>query len=172
MKKSLSKKTILLIAAGAVVLAGAVFLAIFLLTPPKLTPQQETIVRYTRKLMNGMKSPDSFQLTGDEICYLKMAVDDEHNGEEYVYITYSAENSYGVRLKGTAVFIDGTYYDGNYEPEHGDYDGLGLAIRIEQAKQAVIGYQIMKRNGLDFSEYEMTDSISTSRVADLLHLKK
>ena len=112
LKKTKIKKPILIAIISFVAVAIAVVI-ILIVKNNALSDIEKKALGYAKQIQNGLKSPNSFELYGDDIVYIKMTRDDG-TSTEYFYFDYTANNSYGTSIRQQDVFIDGKQYDLNY----------------------------------------------------------
>lgn len=99
---------------------------------PEFSEKGQIAVGKVKELQSYMKAPDTFILKDD---VLVIEQDNEY-GNIFVYISYTAENSYGVPLQDIGVFRNDEYCGSYYEMK-------GSEITTEE----------LAKNSLSFEEY-------------------
>lgn len=91
---------------------------------PEFSEKGQIAVDKVKELQSYMKAPDTFILKDD---VLVIEQDNEY-GNIFVYISYTAENSYGVPLQDIGVFRNNEYCGSYYEMEGSKTTTEELAI--------------------------------------------
>ncbi len=99
---------------------------------PEFSEKGQIAVEKVKELQSYIKAPDTFILK-DDVLVIEQ---DNKYGNIFVYISYTAENSYGVPLQDMLIFRNNEYC-GSY------YDMKGNETTIEE----------LANNSLSFEEY-------------------
>lgn len=97
-------------------------------------------IKNTKTLKSKLKAPDTIILKDD-----MHIIDAEEDGADYIStITYTAQNSFGVPIKGIAVFIDEEYLGEHdeleeYVDEEIDYSDLEAASKVATQHRIISG---------------------------------
>ena len=107
---------------------------VFLIKNNTFSPDETYAIECTEKLKNYMKSPDSFKLQND--C-LVIHTDKTDN---YLFIDYTSDNSYGANLRGMAVFKNYSYL-GDYDSKKEDFEDAKEYLDLALAKVYFTGWK-------------------------------
>lgn len=112
------------------------------------------------KLVNMMKSPDTFVLRGDVIT---ISADSEADSPgNYTFIEYSSANSFGTPLRGVAMFKDHRYIgDMNDEPGSAQSglsdEEIDALIEVNDTKLVYLGWSLAGREDSDHVKAKVID---------------
>ena len=135
----------------------------------KFSEKGEMAVDNIKKLQSYMKAPDTFILRDDVLVL-------DENEKIFVFISYSAENSFGVPLQDMAVFYGGEYYGSYYDMEKNQQISRE-AYETEEAYEEALEKRklellcVIKFNQWVLGEIEDYEVIPCKNIAEKLGIK-
>ena len=134
-----------------------------------LNPEEENAAQDVETLIGILNHPDSFILIGD---VLMVSADSEAEAPgEYTFIEYSAENSYGDRLDGLAMFKNHAYIgdlEDNTDTNANMSDTeIDTVIEIADTKLVVLRYRLGGGAETDHETYELVSGKTIAANLDI-----
>lgn len=140
--------SITIIAIVLLIICGSIFLYFRV---NELSDSEIYAIECTEKLKNKMKSPDSFKLQEDALIII------DKNLNRYLFIDYTAENSYGASIRSVAIFSGYTYL-GDYDDTDREFSNYSEHLDFLWARVVFSHWKLSGNNNEQITSSEIIEA--------------